>query len=121
MTPIFAVYGDDCRTGNVGDRQPRSRQPQEYEVALEATGNRGSELFNSFMGFALAARGLEMVYAPQLDCAWVPSVILSPSLLSALNERGGGLSVNGAHIRISLTGGGTLWGSLLYALELLVG
>src|SRR3712207_1587144 len=33
----------------------------------------------------------------------------------------GGSSVNWAHIRISLTGGGTLWGNLVYAPELFVG
>ena len=38
----------------------------------------------------------------------------SPGIVSsALVEGGGGLSVNGAHIRISLTGGGTFWGSLV--------
>src|SRR5215208_5644741 len=37
------------------------------------------------------------------------------------NTSVGGLSVNGAHIRISLTGSGTLWGNLVYARELLVG
>ena len=42
-------------------------------------------------------------------------------LSDALVKGGGGLSVNWAHIRISLTGGCTFWGSLVYPLELLVG
>src|SRR5215210_5703850 len=41
--------------------------------------------------------------------------------MTTCNLSVGGLSVNSAHIRVALTGGGTLWGSLVYALELLVG
>src|SRR5215203_5009585 len=41
--------------------------------------------------------------------------------MTTCNPSVGGLSVNSAHIRVALTGSGTLWGSLVYALELLVG